>query len=243
MSESDGNKMRLSTAEMDLMQLLSKREDLHPNLVPFLSESTGGWAMLRHPLVYSVPHHEQQNAYVNAQYHAKLRAIKEAHEKAEWDHYLILHERPYRVGVFMQIKSVLQAKAYWETVSWLWSDSENIHQNRRQWRQIWLSKEPERQAVMDEEELGLFAELPDVLKIYRGIRYQSAVRGLSWTLDRDKAVWFAKRFRLDRQPILLTTEIQKSQAIAYLIGRNESEIVVHPKAPSKLIITQEKIIT
>jgi hypothetical protein len=42
-----------------------------------------------------------------------------------------------------------RGREYWEMVSHVWSDSENIWQHRRAWRQVWLSKEPERLATAD----------------------------------------------------------------------------------------------
>lgn len=225
----------------EFFKLMSKQEDLHPDLTFYLRTTNIG-EVLQHPLVFSVPHHSMQNAMVNAQYKYKLEAVQEAREKKQWNKYIALHERPYRLQAFIKIRPQLHGDAYWETVSFIWIDSENIWQNRKAWRQIWSSKEPNREKVMDSEERDFLAQLSDSFVIYRGVKHKTAMRSLSWTLDQDKAKWFAKRLRFAKQkPILLTAEIQKSQAMAYMSGRSESEIIVSPKALSQLAITQEEL--
>jgi hypothetical protein len=49
-----------------------------------------------------------------------------------------------------------------------------------------------REHLMDAEER---AALPDVVTILRGFTHAEGARGLSWTLDRERAEWFARRFR------------------------------------------------
>ena len=51
-----------------------------------------------------------------------------------------------------------------------------------------------------------------------------SVKAMSWTLDYEKALWFAKRF--DSDGTVYTAEIEKSNILALFDGRDESEIVV-----------------
>ena len=84
--------------------------------------------------------------------------------------------------------------------------------------------------LMNQEEYQHYLELPDHLTVYRGIHKGGNKKGLSWTMDRQKAIWFAKRFCSKGDTcLLLSADIQKSEALAYFSGRNEEEIVCQPK--------------
>jgi len=79
------------------------------------------------------------------------------------------------------------------------------------------------------EEREALAALPDEITIYRGIKTPDSPddpHGMSWTLDRDKAVWFANRMK--SRGVLYTATIKKSKVLAHFLNRGESEIVVHP---------------
>ena len=72
-----------------------------------------------------------------------------------------------------------------------------------------------------------FDSLPDEFAAYRG---QCAARdvGLAWTVDRERAEWFARtgyRGRGNAHPILLTTTIRKRDIVLASNTRNESEVV------------------
>ncbi|OQM74703.1 hypothetical protein BFN67_03440 [Pseudaminobacter manganicus] len=66
--------------------------------------------------------------------------------------------------------------------------------------------------------------LPEVLTIYRGCESEDHIGGYSWSLDRDRAEWFARRFGVDG--VIGKLEIQKLDALACFGERNEAEIVV-----------------
>jgi hypothetical protein len=218
--------------------LMDRHEELHPDLKPWLVPMKSG-LMLKHPLVFNAFHGDQMNAWANERYRLKLAALDQARASGDWYTYIWLHERPHRVEALQDIAFNLRGREYWEMMSHVWSDSENIWQHRRAWRQVWLSKEPERDMVMDATEREHLASLPDGLTIYRGVSLRCAMHGLSWTLDREKAQWFANR-RLcfkRRRPIVLQTVARKADVMAYFAGRNEQEIVVHPNIARKLAIT------
>ena len=121
-----------------------------------------------------------------------------------------------------------------------WTDTENAWQHRQLWRRLWLSKRSERDAVMHDEERSHLASLPDRFTIYRGVTRRRAFRGLSWTLDCQKAQWFNNLYRTidpHKGDVVLEAEISKADALAYFDCRNEQEIVVNPRALRDLQIT------
>src|SRR5258705_147764 len=76
---------------------------------------------------------------------------------------------------------------------------------------------------MTEQERSFLAGLPEEITIYRGFNGGHG-EGMSWTLDRDKAIWFAKRFR--SAPALATALAIRGDVHAFFSGRNEFEIVI-----------------
>ncbi len=71
----------------------------------------------------------------------------------------------------------------------------------------------------------------NTLTVYRGIRASGRRRGVSWTLDRERACWFARWYSSPTSPpgILCTAEIPPEHVLGIFRGRGEAEVVVDPK--------------
>jgi hypothetical protein len=79
-------------------------EPLHSDLLPYLEDGVLG-KQLRHPLVYQVP--LWANGHANAYYLQKKKAVAEALENKNYNSYVYLHERPYRLQAFSEIANEL----------------------------------------------------------------------------------------------------------------------------------------
>lgn len=62
-----------------------------------------------------------------------------------------------------------------------------------------------------------------VITIYRGVK-ENDYKGLSWTIDKNTAIWFAKRFS-NVDCYVFTGQLKKKDIIAYFNNRDEAEIV------------------
>lgn len=206
--------------------------ELDPELSPWIQSLPGlGWPALRHPLVYAVPYFPEENDRLNKYYAHKKAEMYKARDDGDFTKFVFIHERPYRLEAFDEIESELDDKPYWEILSQIWTDTENFWQNMKMWKNFWRSDRPWRDSVMDDDEKKSFADLPEMITIYRGFTHGEAVNGLSWTLSKEKAVWFAKRFSTEERshkhpPRIASTTINKSLAFAYLESRGEQEIVI-----------------
>jgi hypothetical protein len=140
----------------------------------------------------------------------------------------LLIQRPYRLDALLECQRLgATGSAYWELVGHVWTDSENVFQHIRKWKRVWSHNPALREFCMEEEEREALAALPDDLTVWRGTAHQRSIRGLSWTLDRDKAIWFAKRFSMLPRltPRLVEGFVHKRHVLAYFGGRKEKEIV------------------
>jgi len=211
----------------DLMAkiIAEQSESLHPDLVPYLEQSSEGWMMLRHPLVYQVPFFS--NGSANAYYEQKRNAVEKATGDKNYKQFVWLFERPYRVEAFIKIADKLSDTDYWKLLSDIWVDTENQHAYIKEWKKLLGSKRSNRHYMMVEEEDNILRSLADEVSIYRGCQKGLNEDGLSWTLDKSKAKFFANRF--GKKGIILERKIPKSDIVAVLTGRGEYEVIWEEK--------------
>jgi hypothetical protein len=200
-------------------------ETLHPALAPYLEQSDIGWTMLRHPLVYQVPFFS--NGSANAYFAQKTKAVEKAIADKNYKQFVWLFERPFRVEAFIKIADKLSDTDYWKLLSDVWIDTENQYAYLEEWKQLLASQRPNRHYMMDEEEDNILRALAQEVTIYRGCQKGINEDGLSWTLDKSKAEFFANRF--GKKGIILERTVSKNDIVAVLLGRGESEVICEVK--------------
>lgn len=210
-----------------LMDLIQQKQDLHPELTPFIEDVGTIGPCLRHPLLYSLFYNPCMNAMLNYQYAEKKRLIEKALSDNDFNQYIWLHERPYRLSKFAEIQDLFDDKTYWKILGDIWSDSENLWQFGKQLELFIDSNRSNRSAMMNEDEINFLDKLPDQFTVYRGHQGFNK-RGYSWTLSFWTAKWFAQRFNQSKPGVIKAT-INKKDVIASILGRNEYEIVALPK--------------
>lgn len=226
-----------------LRELFGKEEDLDPELEPYLEEDGAlGMPMIRHPLVYSIAHHEQLNALVNRQLKAKLEELDRAVAERNYTRFVYLHERPYRIDAFGKLLAFCDVNdhEYWTLLGDIWTDSENVWQNIELWRRYLSSDRPYRTDMMGMEEINcLYQDLDDTVTIYRGYTERGTAMGLSWTVNHITAKWFARRLsQPDEKLYLATGQVDRTDVLAYFDGRSETEVVVLPENVRGIQVTE-----
>ena len=140
---------------------------------------------------------------------------------------LHLTERPCRLDAFVnEIAAVVDDQQYGELLAEIWIDTEYPYAAFNTWQQLFASKRPGRENLMNDEERAALSALPSTLAIYRG---GWTNKGLSWTLSEDQARRFVVRFGGDRKSKMFKGTVAKDKVYAYRNRRNEQEIVVDPK--------------
>lgn len=210
---------------MDIRDLINRKEALHPDLAQYLSRD--GYS-LKHPLVFSVPYDQTLNALLNAQYDHKRAAAEQAKDSKDFSHFIFLHERPYRLLAFDECKEMMEPEEYWTLLHSIWIDSENIWQHQSLWVHLLSATIPG--SFMTSEEQDQLNRLPDLVTIYRGYEKGRNARGMSYTLNPEKAKWFANRWKNPKYPGVVKERcIKKSRIFAFTNDRNEEEVIVLPK--------------
>lgn len=229
---------------MDLAAMHS--EELHPDLVPYLTVNGLGMKMIAHPLVHDLL---PVSGLANQQYLRKKQALAEAIAAKDWHSVVFLHERPYRcealidyvLGRYENSDIVIPVTQHTsqevrDLVVDVWTDSENIHQHVEEWMQItsgWFPGQP--LLLASEEERAEFDALPDLLIVWRG---DCDDGGWSWSLDNKVAEFFARRFSANHA--LLNGYVDKRNVFGFITRRSEAEVMVrreHVKGVSTITVS------
>lgn len=214
-----------------------KMEPLNDALSGHIITTSTLGQMVHHPLVIMPLYSRDRCALINKCFEQKTEQLERAIHERDWHRYIMLYERPYRFdGLEAAIRNGLcdDPKDFWKIVGQVWCDSENIRENYAKWRTLWSSESmaQDRHACMSEEDRRAFSRLKSRIRIYRGIgarHYDTGGDGLSWSLSREKAIWFAHRFTdIPSRGWVRSAWVEKENVYAYFGARNESEIVVDP---------------
>jgi hypothetical protein len=207
-------------------------EELHPVLDEHLCDGK-----LDHPLLRDLGFSPGRAAHCNLRYLSKLEQVYDAVMNRDWQWFVDLHEKPYRLDALKHIIDCVPSdKARWTLLADVWCGSENIRQNRSRWLKFWNADWSDKLHAMNAKERKAYAALPDQLTIYRGVgNGRDAGKGLSWTLDVGKAIYFAGRFTGPGTGVLFTARAKKSDVHALLLRRGEHEVVIN-----KLEITERR---
>ena len=212
---------------------LGKAEKLHPDLEACIDPEGPLGSFLQHPLVFFAAYDPVFNAHVNKLYSQKKKQANKARKDKNWDRFIFLHERPYRLDAYMDVCKEMNSSDYWTILKGIWIDAEFPGVNQEVWLHLFMRKHTDRRKLMTGKERRVLNTYPekdmDVFRGYCGDEYQ---KGISWTASYDKASWFAKRFAGDdksREPLVAEAVCDKKNVIAYFDGRKESEILIDPK--------------
>ena len=208
----------------DIEKLMNTQVELNSHLLPYIDVSCVFLPMLRSPLVFCIPYIPTMNALLNSQYKYKTQMADEYLNKGDYEAYVFLHERPYRFQAFQKVISKLNDIQYWQILSSLWVDSENIWQNKCAWRQVFKARIESRHYFMSVKDKKVFNELPDTIDIHRGYTIGKNKSGFSYSLDYSKAEWFANRF--NKSGAVHSRTVSKSDVLAYTNQRSENEIII-----------------
>lgn len=169
--------------------------------------------------------------------------MKDQIEECEYPHQLyILLNKPYRLAFLKYTAEYMSQDDLSEILADVRTSTEspNLDPNLSKRKLVSLFISSNLYMLMTEEKLEVFNSL-DEITIYRGVTSYNAdnEKALSWTLDYDKAEWFAKRFGEAR--IVYEAQIEEAHILAYFNRKNESEIIVDPEYLLAIEETQTQI--
>jgi hypothetical protein len=210
--------------------MMTGDEPLHPELESARVE-VHGIPAIHHRYMISIPHIESMNAITNARFEIVKLKAKEMFEKGDYLGYVFGTERPYRLDALLDVmaeecvmkplKEMNQELAY--LVIKTWRDSEAPWVNNDTWRSIM------RRVGHDNLLLEASSSIEAGTAVYRGISLAESPDtlkdgGMSWTIDYDKAKWFATRHDKGFDSYVLETACDEN-FIGVFDERGESEVI------------------
>lgn len=146
---------------------------------------------------------------------------------------------PYKLTFFKYVNEYLSPKDFATILIKCYTEMEITSDETNVSKAELLSwfKKANKKYMMDEEELEVYNSLPEQVTIYRGVRDPKYKNEFSWTLDYDKAEWFANRFQTDT-PIVYKCLIDKKEILTYIDSRGESEVIVNAKNLGNYVIEE-----
>jgi len=167
----------------------------------------------------------------------KQELLDEAINQEDWDKVFMLIEKPYRLSWLEENYDLItDEKAYYEFLKDAYIQSEfpmdGFYDYEDLLKLFWHKNYPK--LMMDKDELGFYNQLPQEITIWRGIRVEEELDeeniGFSFTLDKERAEWFAKRFSQDGKgtPMLIEAKVKKDKILSVFLNRGEEEVLVSP---------------
>lgn len=167
---------------------------------------------------------EDDQAYTSALKNVEAR-IKKSNQLSE---VFLIIRKPYRLTFLKFVKPFMSERDFGKMLSEIWVESEDPNNDVNVPISLsakWFRK-TNRLYLMSEKEYQKYLELPSEIILYRGVAIGRNPKGLSWTDNRKKAMWFAHRFDTDdKQGYVLSKKISKENILA-VFDRGEDEILV-----------------
>jgi len=170
---------------------------------------------------------ENQINRINTNFHKKKEWLEGHMKEGKWSNFIFWVEKTFRLDMFMKYEEKLTDEEYWETLGQVFISTEIQTDRMDEWIEVFNSKRPNREYLLTEDEdLDFFNQLPDQVEIWRGVRDEDWIEGLSWTTDKEQGEWFSKRFSHSTQ-ILCNGWIEKDKIL--MSSEHENLIVCNPK--------------
>ena len=136
------------------------------------------------------------------------------------------HPKCLMLRAFVEVHKKMSDADYWKVLGEIFNYVECNSANTGIWLKLLKSPRPGREHLMDYDERTALAALPGEFTVWRGASPEYKV-GMSWTLDREKAMWFAEHRWTGAR--VFQTVVKKTNVLAHFLSRDESEIVVDPR--------------
>lgn len=204
--------------------------DIHPTNIPFIAT---------HPFTnnyhVTIPNQEGQPEWVDLHEEEKAdvwrRFIKTLIKNSTMQEILLMINYQYALTYIKYCADCLNDKELGEALGFIWDSIENISGDVNVFSKelVKMFKRADKYSLMSPEDYAVYESLPDEIVVYRGVTdyNKKYTKAMSWTLDKEKAKWFADRYQTGIGEVWEKT-VPKKKVLAYFGGRDESEVVINP---------------
>ncbi len=200
-------------------ELHERYEPLRPELHDYLQQTSVGY-FIRHPFCNEEVHDLDRCALIHHLIDRQEAKADACFESGDWEGYLGCVDINLQPEWFAKDAYLFPDDRYWMTLSRVYDNLMLKHRHKALFDELFRSPRPGRENLMSPDEQRVFTHLPEVLTVYRGyddeLYWEEAAEGISWTLDRRSAIWFAN-YRSE-SPFVVSGIVPKAEVWACLTG-------------------------
>ena len=160
-----------------------------------------------------------------------LKSLVKTPEKINLGKILLFSETSDRIKIFKTYSPEMDDKTYWEELRLAYQMQDYKKLNHKLLASLFLSDRSAKENISSKIEQTILNSLPPKVTIYR-VCYLEEIKtkkyGISWTLDKSVADFFANRLTKKVAGQVATLIIPKDRIIAYFKDRKEEEIIYIP---------------
>ena len=206
----------------------------------FTSLSDDGHGWIRHPYLCTPINTDAPEGHINhinSGFSDTKKRIDKLIDDGDWSKLLLFVAKPYKFYKFLEIQTKLTDKEYWETLRETFITTHHQTHQIDDWISCFKSERQEKESLMDEDDLDFYNQLPDRIKIWRGANSEDFVKGLSWSTDKERGKWFARRFgHIYGEFLLCESTIEKEGIL--MCSKHENLIVCNPDDLPQILVTE-----
>jgi hypothetical protein len=158
----------------------------------------------------------------NEMYAWKIKVRREYLDERNWYGYLLAHERPWRMVALEKLwrRKRISRRELRRLLLPIWTDTECPQSNQD------IPVRLFRELKFTTDSYPKWKKLPDEITVYRGVdgELELTADGPSWTTSLATAKFFA--YRYGAEGCVYRYTLTKDEALAYIIGREEDEIIL-----------------
>jgi hypothetical protein len=210
-------------------ELRERYEPLRPELRPYLQKARFGY-FIRHPFCNESILDLDRCALIHQTIDERMSRADRCFEGHDYEGYLNCIEIYSQPEWLAKDADLLSDDRYWPIMRRVYHAQKYTHGYRDLFDRLFRADRPGRENLMKPEERETLAHLPDEVVVYRGYSdddYEGYAEGISWTLDRRAAIWFANWNRDADYPRVITGKVRKEDIWAFFDG---GDLLLPPEA-------------
>jgi len=232
MKNKGGKRPQKNASGSGYEETFQRIEPLREELRHFLEDTRLG-IFIRHPFCNTHIHDLTRCALIHEQIDRRSAEADTYFEAADYERYLGCIERPHQPEYLAKDAWLLSDAQYWRLLGTVYAIQKHTIHHRELFNELFRSERREREHLMNEDERRIFERLPDEITVYRGYSDDEYEQGIAWTLQKERAIWYAHSDRSkdpNEIPRVIYGKVRKQDVWAYLEG---GDVLLPPEAVRK----------
>lgn len=151
---------------------------------------------------------------------------------------MFMINKPYKLVFLKYIKRYLSKEDFSKLLADAWTITEKPSSDQNVSISTFIKwfESCDKKHLMDKDDYNFYNNLADEIVIYRGVcGTKNYKKGISWTLNKETAEFFSRRWSADSDGYILSGIAKKEDVLAFFNSRNEQEIIINPSKIKEVV--------